>query len=118
VVSFDTQNELDAAEQHAKRLLDRMGARSTSKMESLFMNLADDGRTEMFDPANFGATLTELLNDETSQQLAGHEPDEPLWISDPRKEAARKAHLHPARNQKEAARKAVKTPAERANNPE
>lgn len=78
-------------------------------MKEWFPNLTPDGRTEMFDPRSFRGTLSELLSRELEAKLQHVEPVTPPWIAEPRREAARKAHLHPNRDQAVAAKKAVES---------
>ena len=88
---FTTGAELKVAEDLAKFRLDQLGARGTPLMESLFSNLAANGRTEMYDAGAFMGDLGELLGAGLGTQLSELPRLEPLWITDPRTAAAFKA---------------------------
>jgi len=104
---FESGAELKVAEDLAKYRLDQLGARGTPLMESLFSNLAADGRTEMYDAGAFLGDLGELLGDGLGAQLGELPRLEPLWITEPRTAAAFKATAN--RDNFAAAAKAVDT---------
>jgi hypothetical protein len=108
-IRYDTLAELRADEAIALYRLDQFHARSSTQMKAWFPNLTPDGRTEMFDPTCFRGTLRDLLSPELAAKMQHVERVEPPWISEPRSEAARKAHLHPDRDQSAASKKAWET---------
>ena len=89
--------------------LDQFRARNSKRMKAWFPNLTPDGRTEMFDPTCFRGTIRDLLSPELGEKMEHVERIAPPWISEPRSEAARKAHLHPNRDQSAASKKAWET---------
>jgi hypothetical protein len=105
-IRYATLDELRADETVALYRLDQFHARGSTRMKAWFPNLTPDGRTEMFDPICFRGTLRDLLSPELDAKLKHVERIAPLWISEPRSEAARKAHQHPNRDQSAAAKKA------------
>ena len=70
-----------SAERIALDRLDRLGARTTPLMESLFENLSSDGRHEMYDRRMFGGGIGRLLGDALGEQLLDVEPQVPRWIA-------------------------------------
>lgn len=106
---FDDVAALAVAESEALARLDKLCARSTSRMGALFANLDTNGRTEMFDPSSYRGGISELLGDPMGQRLVKTVPTVPPWIADRRSAAARKAWQHPNRNGSEAAQRAAAT---------
>jgi len=90
-IAFGDEPSLRTAERLALTRLDQMSARSTPHMKAVFSNLADDGRTEMYDPIAFDGNLSRLLGADMGTDLGDSPALPPSWISDPRRHAAQKA---------------------------